>query len=83
MQSLTGGRFVMSYRLVFCIAVMVGAMLRLEAVWTIADIANAGMAYCNLPGIMLLYPLHNAEQTVHTPEKVGKKDDPYASDPIL
>lgn len=55
LQSLTGGRFVRLYRIVFCIAVMLGAMLRLELVWTLADIANACMAYCNLPGILLLY----------------------------
>ncbi|MCR4646351.1 MAG: alanine:cation symporter family protein [Oscillospiraceae bacterium] len=76
LQSLTGGRYVTSYRLVFCIAVCIGTMLRLEAVWTIADIANAGMAYCNLPGIMLLYPMHNTEQTAHTDRKARKAVSP-------
>jgi AGCS family alanine or glycine:cation symporter len=56
LRSLTGGRYVQLYRIAFCIAALLGATLRLEAVWTLADIANAGMAYCNLPGILLLYP---------------------------
>ena len=29
--------------------------MQLELVWTLADIANACMAYCNLPAILLLY----------------------------
>ncbi|MDE6088250.1 MAG: alanine:cation symporter family protein, partial [Oscillospiraceae bacterium] len=33
-----------------------GAVLQPEFVWTLADIANACMAYCNLPAILLLYP---------------------------
>lgn len=56
LQSLTGGRFVTAYRVVFCAAAAVGAVLELQTVWTLADIANACMAYCNLPGILLLYP---------------------------
>ncbi len=76
LQSLTGGRFLTAYRILFCIAVLPGAMLRLEAVWMLADIANACMAYCNLPGILLLYPLHNAPQTVYTSQKEGKAVSP-------
>ena len=76
LQSLTGGRYLTAYRLVFCAAVLLGAMLRLEAVWMLADIANACMAYCNLPGILLLYPLHNPPQTAHTDRKVGKAVSP-------
>ncbi|MDE5564734.1 MAG: alanine:cation symporter family protein [Oscillospiraceae bacterium] len=56
LQSLTGARFVTAYRVVFCAAAAIGAMLELQTVWTLADIANACMAYCNLPGILLLYP---------------------------
>ena len=69
LQSLTGGRWVTVYRLLFCAAVLLGAMLRLDAVWMLADIANACMAYCNLPGILLLYPLHNREDTAYTTGK--------------
>ncbi len=60
LQSLTGGRFVKAYRIVFCAAAAVGAMLELQTVWMLADIANACMAYCNLPGILLLYPKQNS-----------------------
>lgn len=53
---LTHGRYLHSYRLAFCLAVGIGAVMRLETVWMLADIANAGMAYCNLPALLLLYP---------------------------
>ncbi len=53
---LTNGRFLRSYRLAFCLAAGIGAVMRLETVWVLADIANAGMAYCNLPALLLLYP---------------------------
>lgn len=53
---LTGGRYVRSYRLIFCLAAGIGAVMRLETVWVLADIANACMAYCNLPALLLLYP---------------------------
>lgn len=53
---LTGGKYIRSYRLLFCLAAGIGAVMRLETVWVLADIANAGMAYCNLPALLLLYP---------------------------
>lgn len=59
---LTGGRYVNAFRLFFCIAACIGAVTQLELVWTLADIANAGMAYCNLPAILLLYPLECRKQ---------------------
>lgn len=56
LESLGGKRFLTHYRVLFCAAAVIGAVSELEAVWMIADIANACMAYCNLPGILLLYP---------------------------
>lgn len=53
---LTGGRYVKAFRLLFCFAAFLGAVMELEVVWTLADIANAGMAYCNLPALLVLYP---------------------------
>ena len=44
------------YQILFCAGAFTGAVLKLELVWTLADIANACMAYCNLPAIMLLFP---------------------------
>lgn len=55
LKSLTGGKYLNTYRIVFCAAAALGAVMRLEIVWTLADMANACMAYCNLPGILLLY----------------------------
>lgn len=59
---LTGGRYVNGFRLLFCFAACIGAVTELELVWTLADIANAGMAYCNLPALLLLYPQAVSEQ---------------------
>ncbi len=56
LRSIAGQKWVTVYRAAFCLAAVVGAVMRLETVWLLADIANAGMAYCNLPGILLLYP---------------------------
>lgn len=59
---LTGGRYVRTFRLLFCLAAGFGAVMELETVWTLADIANAGMAYCNLPALLLLYPQMHEKQ---------------------
>ncbi len=61
---LTGGRHVRTYRMIFCLGAAIGAVLELELVWTLADIANAGMAYCNLPALVLLYPVHGGKHSV-------------------
>ncbi|MCR5718296.1 MAG: alanine:cation symporter family protein [Oscillospiraceae bacterium] len=66
LRSLTGGRGELVYRVSFCAAAALGACMEAEPVWLIADIANALMAYCNLPACVLLPPapeqsLRNAE----------------------
>lgn len=53
---LTGGRYINAFRAVFCLAAALGAVLRLDTVWTLADIANGCMVYCNLPALVLLLP---------------------------
>lgn len=53
-RSLTGGRYLTAYRIVFCIAAAAGACADAGIVWTIADIANGLMAYCNLPAVLCL-----------------------------
>jgi len=55
-RSLTKGKYLQIYQAIFCIAVFVGAVAKMQTVWTLADIANACMAYCNIPAILLLYP---------------------------
>lgn len=56
LKGLTDGRYIRIYQIIFCLAAGAGAVMKMEFVWTLADIANACMAYCNLPGILLLYP---------------------------
>ncbi len=60
--SLTKGKHLRTYYLVFCTAAVIGAVMQLRTVWTIADIANGCMAYCNLPALLLLYPAVTAKQ---------------------
>ena len=57
------------YQILFCIGAFTGAVLKLELVWTFADIANACMAYCNLPAMMLLFPQTENRCTVSTAQR--------------
>ena len=59
LRSIGGARFLTAYRILFCIFAVIGAVSEPGVVWTIADMANACMAYCNLPGILLLYPKYH------------------------
>ena len=61
-RSLTKGKYLQIYQAIFCIAVFVGAVAKMQTVWTLADIANACMAYCNIPAILLLYPSSISER---------------------
>ncbi len=54
---MTGGRGLLAYRVAFILFVGVGAMLKLELVWTLADIFNALMAFPNLIALLLLSPV--------------------------
>ncbi len=45
-------RAVRPYRLVFTVAVLVGAVVKLELVWTFADVMNGLMAFPNLVGLL-------------------------------
>jgi len=47
-------RAVIPYRLVFAAIVLVGAVIKLDIVWTFADIMNGLMAFPNLIGLLLL-----------------------------
>lgn len=64
LRSLAGKRAVYWYRAAFCAAAGVGACLEAELVWTLSDLANAGMAYCNLPGVILLYLTPRRESAI-------------------
>lgn len=56
-QFLFGHRAILPYRLVWVIAIPVGAMTQLDAVWLLADTLNGLMALPNLMSLLLLSPL--------------------------
>jgi len=53
-EYLLGQKFVMPYRVLYCILLPVGAATQLNLVWTISDIFNALMAFPNLIGLIAL-----------------------------
>jgi AGCS family alanine or glycine:cation symporter len=53
------------YRIVFVIFVAVGTMLKLQTVWTLADIMNGLMAFPNLVGLIGLSSVIVAETNKH------------------
>ncbi|RMD59329.1 MAG: amino acid carrier protein, partial [Nitrospirae bacterium] len=53
-EYLFGESVVKPYRLIFCLFVAVGAVIKLELVWSISDVFNAFMAMPNLIGLLLL-----------------------------
>jgi alanine or glycine:cation symporter, AGCS family len=57
LEYLAGARSIFVFRLCWVAAVYVGAVLKLELVWTIADTLNAMMALPNLIALLVLSPL--------------------------
>ncbi len=54
---LLGEKWVMPYRVLFCVLLPVGASIKLSTVWAISDIFNALMAWPNLIGLLFLTPV--------------------------
>ena len=54
---LFGERAVLPFRLLWVMAIPVGAMAELNVVWVLADILNACMAFPNLAALILLAPV--------------------------
>jgi AGCS family alanine or glycine:cation symporter len=54
---LLGERAVLPFRLLWVIAIPVGAVAELDVVWILADILNACMAFPNLAALILLAPV--------------------------
>ncbi len=54
---LFGDKALMPFRVLFTLVVPLGAMMKLEVVWTLADTFNACMAIPNLIAILLLSPV--------------------------
>ena len=51
---LLGDKAVVPYRVLFILAIPIGAIIKLELVWKLSDIANALMAVPNLIGVIFL-----------------------------
>jgi alanine or glycine:cation symporter, AGCS family len=60
-----GIRSIMPYRLAFCLFVAIGAMVKLELVWNVADVFNGLMAFPNLIALLLLAKVVVAETKLH------------------
>lgn len=60
-EYLVGERAIKPYRYLWCAAVMVGALLKLEVVWNLADIMNGLMAAPNLFALLALSGVAAAE----------------------
>ncbi len=56
-QFLLGHRAILPYRLIWIVAIPVGALTQLDAVWLLADTLNGLMALPNLMSLLLLSPL--------------------------
>lgn len=54
---LTGGKFMNIFTVIFCAVTFLGAMAKVEVVWTSTDLVNAGLLASNLWGILWLMPL--------------------------
>jgi len=61
LESLVGIRGSTPYKILFCVLIVVGAVLKLDVVWLFSDIANALMAFPNLIGLLALSPVIAAE----------------------
>ncbi|MBN1153518.1 sodium:alanine symporter family protein [candidate division KSB1 bacterium] len=53
-EFLFGPRLIKPYRILFCLLIFVGAGIKLELVWAIADVFNGLMAIPNLIGLLAL-----------------------------
>ena len=60
-EYLAGERAIKPYRFLWCAAVMLGAMLKLDIVWNVADIMNGLMAVPNLIALLALSGVAAAE----------------------
>jgi AGCS family alanine or glycine:cation symporter len=61
LEYLLGEKSVKPYRIVFCVFVGIGAIAKLELVWSIADVFNGLMALPNLIGLLFLSKVIVAE----------------------
>ena len=65
LEFILGEKSVKPYRVVFCIFVLLGAVTRLELVWSVADVFNGLMAFPNLIGLLFLSKIILDETNQH------------------
>ena len=72
-EYLFGSKVIKPYQILFCIVVVMGAVMDLSLAWDISDTLNACMAIPNLIGLLLLSPvvikLTKEYSAEHFPEK--------------
>ena len=72
-EDLFGSKVIKPYQILFCIVVVMGAVMDLSLAWDISDTLNACMAIPNLIGLLLLSPvvikLAKEYSAEHFPEK--------------
>jgi AGCS family alanine or glycine:cation symporter len=76
-EYLAGEGAIKPYRIFWCIAVLIGALLKLEIVWNFADIMNGLMAIPNLIALLALSGV--AARETRTFEKFIKEEKSFTS----
>jgi len=69
LEYLAGSKAIPVYRTIFISAVYLGCVLKLETVWTLADIFNGLMALPNLVALLVLSPLAAKETNAYLEER--------------
>lgn len=73
LEYLLGPKSVKPYRILFCIFVFIGAVVKLDLVWTVSDIMNGLMALPNLVGLLGLAGIVVAELNDYFSNRNGGK----------
>ena len=69
-QYILGDRTIKPYRILFTVFVFVGAVVKLDLVWTFADVMNGLMAFPNLVALLGLSRVIVNETNLHLPSKM-------------
>ena len=65
MVYLFGTKYIKLYRVVFVIMTLVGGFLKLDAIWALADILNALMAFPNLIALLCLSSFESVRKSIY------------------